>query len=229
MNKLILATILVLFQACNINSDKSFFCYTNGLILDIKEKPISKSVGVYKKIKKAITQSRYKQTISCFKIYKYSNCYYLYSEAHTTCCPITQKLFYNPNTDSLSETTNKLIFDIFKNNEINSIIDSRNFLEHLLFTDDFKAVILDSLEQLNQISHINNFNINLESLKNQIGFMKPTIIRDANVVKHIFFVYNRPQEGGTIYRYELIVNNYKIQDNFKITNLFCVGDKWAYE
>ena len=136
-------------------------------------------------------------------------------------------VFYDPDENDPSKRSNAETHAniYFKKLPIASIADTREYIEHLLFLEVYTpGFIIENWD--NKCFKYRQYDKKL-LIKKRIQITKPFVTKYQNYEKHTFFVFKRPTEGGTIYRYEIVVKNKHISGDINIFPLICFRDTWG--
>lgn len=225
----VLATLFLSLLTHNVSADDKNFIY------NIEMQPIEvftpKTNTLHEKIllfAKSILHEKvfipYSGEMN-FGVYKFLDVYLLRIPTFDS----HMNVLYYPNGaspyDPISYTHN-----YFKSISIENIDVTRDYLSHSLFAEsDFGGFVLDDWDSA--LAKENRFHSYDKSLLHEKGITirKPEVIKYNDYEKHVFYVYRRPQKGGTIYRYEIKVKNKHIAGDFEAFPLICFGDTWGYE
>jgi hypothetical protein len=156
---------------------------------------------------------------SDFKSYTYLDCYIIVIQ--TEKAPIFN--YYCP--DSVKIDNLKEYFEKFPKITIEV---TKRYLEHILFSGELNPSII--ISDWNDLPLLKYSYINEDWLvEHKIELEKPHTIIFPQYEKHIVYVFERPQEGGTIYKYEIKVQGNKFTSDFEKHKIYCFGDKWGYK
>lgn len=191
------------------------------------------SSELFIKIKNAMNRNSYFRhnikSIYGSNVYKYCDFYVIEDKVNCVKGIFNSYLFYKPVIDTIMFASDQEAYNYYNKLNINSINETQELLEHILFIEESQGIIIDSWERLHS-SYINFYperikNINIDSIKRSIHIEKPSIIEYHDYNKHIFYVYSRPCKGGTISIYQIKVKNNKIQGAFERIELYCFMNK----
>lgn len=147
-----------------------------------------------------------------------------FKNAHTT------TFFFNPDDNTTKPLAGLVVYEFYKNHTFKTIGDSREYLEELLLVETFRGSIFDGPNQIidEMTGKPVSFYDDINDFIKKYSPCGPKVIKMNNgEEKHVFYVLKTPFKGTTIYRYELLVINAKINFGFGVTEIACLGNKWG--